>query len=145
MPVYLPAFYKECLNAWLALNESPINTYRDVVHQVIWNTKYIIVQKLSTFEKKFYSKGIITVSDLLSDTGVFLKSANELNANLSPLERFKLMAIVDAIPSEWRQIIRQSAQHLSPLHIGDTIYLKLENSQVALIVKGLIQIALHCF
>ena len=32
-----------------------------------------------------------------------------LNANLSPLERFKLMGIVDAIPREWRQIIRQSA------------------------------------
>ena len=31
LPVYLPAFYKECLNAWSALNESPINTYRDVV------------------------------------------------------------------------------------------------------------------
>ena len=56
-----------------------------------------------------------------------------LNANLSPLARFKLMGIVDAIPREWRQIIRQSAQHLPPLHIGDTIYLKLEDSQVALL------------
>ena len=133
LPVYLPAFYKDCLHAWSALNESPINTYRDVVHQVIWNNKYIIVQKLSTFEKLFYSKGIITVGDLLSDAGVFLKDANMLKANLSPLERFKLMGIVDAIPREWRQIIRQSAQHLPPLHIGDTIYLKLENSQVALL------------
>ena len=62
-----------------------------------------------TFEKKFYSKGIITVGDLLSDAGVLLKGANVLNANLSPLERFKLMGIVDAIPR------------------------KLENSQVALL------------
>ena len=61
------------------------------MHQVIWNNKYIIVQKLSTFEINFYSKGIITVGDLLSDAGVFLKGANVLNANLSPLERFKLM------------------------------------------------------
>ena len=75
------------LNAWSALNESPIITYTDVVHQVIWN-KYIIVQKLSTFEKNFYSKGIITVGNLLSDAGVFLKGVNVLNANLSPLERF---------------------------------------------------------
>ena len=36
-------------------------------------------------------------------------------------------------PREWRQIIRQSAQHLPPLHISDTIYLKLENAQVALL------------
>ena len=35
LPVYLPAFYKECLNAWSSLNVSPVHTYRDVVHQVI--------------------------------------------------------------------------------------------------------------
>ena len=32
-------------------------------------------------------EGIVTVSDLLSDGGVFFKGANVLNANLSPLER----------------------------------------------------------
>ena len=56
-----------------------------------------------------------------------------LNANFSPLERFKLMGIVDTIPREWRQIIRQSAQHLPPSHIGDTIYLKMENFQGSLL------------
>ena len=78
-------------------------------------------------------KELLQSGDLLSDAGVFLKGANVLNANLSPLESFKLMCIVDAIPREWRQIIRQSAQHLPPLHISDTIYLKLENAQAALL------------
>ena len=49
-----------------------------------------------------------------------------LNANFSQIEHFKLTSIVDAIPHEWRQIIRESTQHLLPSHIGDTIYLKLE-------------------
>ena len=49
-PVYLPAFYKECLNAWSSLNVSPVHTYTDVVHQVIWNNNNITVQKLSVFE-----------------------------------------------------------------------------------------------
>ena len=90
------------------------------MHQVIWNNKHITVKKLSTFEKHFYSEGVITVGDLLSDAGGFLKGANVLNANLPPLERFKLMGIVDAIRREWRQIIRQSTQLLLPSHIGDT-------------------------
>ena len=49
-----------------------------------------------------------------------------LNANFSQIEHFKLTSIVDAIPREWGQIIRESTQHLLPSHIGDTIYLKLE-------------------
>ena len=135
LPVYLPAFYKNCLNAWSSLNVSPVHTYRDVVHQVIWNNKNITVQQLSVFEKHCFSEGIVMVGDLLSDGGVFLKGANVLNANLSPLKRFKLMGIVDALPCEWKRIIRQSAQHPPPplpSHIRDAFYLKMEDSGVAL-------------
>ena len=78
----------------------------------------ILLCKSSQSSKKtvfFFLEGIVTVGDLLSNGGVFLKGANVLNANLSPLERFKLMSIVDALAYEWKRIIRQSAQH--PLHI----------------------------
>ena len=51
-----------------------------------------------------------------------------LNANPSPTEHFKLMSIIDAIPRECRQIIRQTTQHLPSL-IGDP---KMENAEVAL-------------
>ena len=54
-----------------------------------------------------------------------------LDANLSPVDLFKLMSIVDAIPCEWRQIIRQSTQHL-PSYIDDIIYLRMEDFEVAL-------------
>ena len=77
----------------------------------------ILLCKSSQSSKKtvFFLEGIVTVGDLLPNGGVFLKGANVLNANLSPLERFKLMSIVDALAYEWKRIIRQSAQH--PLHI----------------------------
>ena len=56
---------------------------------------------------------------------------NYFLANLSPIPHFRLMSVVDAIPRDWRLIIRQSAQH--PLsHTDDIIYLKLENSDVML-------------
>ena len=41
------------------------------------------------------------------------------------------MSIVDALPWEWKRIIRQSAQH-PPSHIGDACYLKMEDSEEAL-------------
>ena len=37
LPVYLPAFYKECLDAWSMLDQSTVSSYEDVVHQVIAN------------------------------------------------------------------------------------------------------------
>ena len=113
------------------LRQPSILSYEDVVHQVIWNNKNITVQKISLFEKHLLSKGIVTIGDLISDTGIFLKGVKVLHANLSPIPHFRLMSVVDAIPRDWRRIIRQSAQHL-PSHTDDIIYLKLENSDVML-------------
>ena len=106
--------------------------YSDVVHQVIWNNKFINVQKVSLHEEYMFLKGIVTVGDLLSDTGSFLKGLKVLNANLSPVEHFKLMSIVNAIPWQWKLIIRQSTQHITS-YISDIIYLKMGNfDEVAL-------------
>ena len=55
-------------------------SYEDVVNQIIWNNKNITIGKASIFDKKVIRKGIVTIGDLLSDTGVFLKSVNVLNA-----------------------------------------------------------------
>ena len=117
LPVYLPALYKECLDAWPVLNQSAVSSCEDVVQQVIWNNKDITVEQRLIFKKGLFSKGIITIVDLLSDAGIFLKGVKVLNANLSPIEYFSLISIVDAIPLEWRQMIRQNTQHVPPYSI----------------------------
>ena len=71
LPIYLPAFYMECLDAWATLNEFSVSPYEDVVNQVIWNNKNVIVGKASIFDKKLMTKGIVAIGDLLSDAGVF--------------------------------------------------------------------------
>ena len=91
------------------LRQPSILSYEDVGHQVIWNNKNITVQKISLFEKHLLSKGIVAIGDLISDTGIFLKGVKVLHQNLSPIQHFKLMSVVDAIPRDRRRIVRQSA------------------------------------
>ena len=43
LPVYLPDFYKECLDAWSDINTSKVVSYDDVVNQTIWNNKFILI------------------------------------------------------------------------------------------------------
>ena len=90
------------------LRQPLILSYEDVVHQVIWNKKNITVQKISLFEKHLFSKEIVTIGDLISDTGIFIKGVKVLHANLSPIKHFKLMSVFDAILRDWRRIIIQS-------------------------------------
>ena len=44
LPIYIPAFYKECFDAWSELTSTSVNSYDEVINQVIWNNKNIIVQ-----------------------------------------------------------------------------------------------------
>ena len=93
--------------------------------------KILLLNSALYLKKDLFSKGIITISDLLSDAGIFLKGVKVSNANLSPIEYFSVMSIVDAILLEWREMIRQNTQHVPP-YISDTIYLNLDNSEITL-------------
>ena len=55
------------------LKQSIMSSHKDIVHQVIWNNKYITVEKPSIFKKDLFAKGIIKIGDLFCDAGIFLK------------------------------------------------------------------------
>jgi len=69
LPAYIPAFYKECLDAWSNLKISNVVSYEDVIDQIIWNNKNIVVDKQSLFEKHLLCQGIVKIGDLLSNMG----------------------------------------------------------------------------
>jgi len=132
LPVHLPIFYKECLEAFRNLKKSKVATYEDVVDQIIWNNRNIVIHGKSLFEKHLFTKGIVKIGDLLSDTGKFLESPKVLEANLSPIQYFKLIGIVDAIPKEWRLIIKESHiqhQQLYPQQHLDTVYIYIDETK----------------
>ena len=55
------------------LNQSAVSSYEDVFQPwVIWNNKDITSEQRSIFKKDLFSKGIITIGELLSDAGIFL-------------------------------------------------------------------------
>ena len=132
LPIYLPDFYKECLDAWSELNQIKVVSYEDVVNQIIWNNKYILSGSKSSFIRYLVDQGIAKIGDLISDTGRFLESEKLLRAKLSPINYFNLMGIVNAIPKEWRLIIRHNQQHTHP-PLNHVIKIKIDGAFVDLL------------
>ena len=120
LPVYLPPFYKECLDAWSRLNNDNILSYEDVANQVIWNSKHNIIKKHSVFEKHLLEEDIFTVVDLFF---------RRVNRDLSPTDRFKLMGLTDEVPVEWRKRVKQSAHYTRP-ELRNKVHLKIDNADV---------------
>ena len=82
------------------------SSYEGITNQIIWNNKYILSEGKTIFKLVFYNLGILKVGDLVSKVGVFLKSDQILNSTFFPVYSFSLMEVLDAIPKEWRSIIK---------------------------------------
>ena len=85
LPINVPAFYKGCLHSWSSLVKWTNETTDGVLQQPIWNNKFICIQNKSVYYSCFKNVGLVTIGDMLSQTGTFLgydeleKESNHLN------------------------------------------------------------------
>ena len=84
LPIYLPDFYKECLDAWSDINTSSVVSYDDVVNQNVWDNKFILIENKSCYIKHLVAHGIVKIGDLISDNGRFLESQILLQQHVCP-------------------------------------------------------------
>ena len=101
-----PKYYKECFNAWSGLNNRTPVTFNDVMNEIIWNNRFICIDKKSVYRSDLFNLGIIKVGDLITDNNLFLHE--DLSATISPEQRFFIMGVVHSLPSDWKTIIRSS-------------------------------------
>ena len=78
------------------------------MNQVIWNNKNIPSQGKSIYQHLFRNCDIAKVGDLVSKDRSFLESEKVIRARLLPSQLFSLMGIFNAIPGEWRSIIKEN-------------------------------------
>ena len=93
LPVSLPVYYRECLDAWSFITKCDPVSYEDIMNQIIWNNKHILSDGKSSFREFFYNQEIVKVGDLVSKEHVFLKSDKILRAKLLPSHLFVLMGL----------------------------------------------------
>ena len=74
--------------------------------------------------KKLAEKGVIRIGDLISDVK---KNRRLSDLNISPLDSFRLLTLMDALPLEWREGLKEiSYIEDEPFNIHDEIKLKLK-------------------
>lgn len=98
----------------------------------IWTNKniiFIIIQNKSILNELSFLLGVVKIRDLISETGNFFEGLKILQANLSPVQHFKL-SIVDVIPLDWRLLIKQNQQHSIPQTLNDTVFVKVDGKEV---------------
>jgi len=68
---------------------------------IIWNNKFICIDGKSVFFKTLAEKRILRIGDLISENNELITKRRVRGLNLTPLDLFRLVSVVNALPSEW--------------------------------------------
>ena len=111
LPIKLPAFYEECLKCFAKcsvvnnLNIQDLNG-KDLSKVILWNNKFICVGDKSVYFRNLAEKGIFRVGDLISNKHELIIKSELRVLNLSPLDAFRLVSLIDALPTQWRESLK---------------------------------------
>ena len=132
LPRDLPKFYLECFAAWCKLAHNNILTEKHVLSEIIWNNRFLKINKETVFSEKLVSKSILCIGDILSAQGklqpwlIFKNEGPVLNDYLL------LLGIYNSFPAPWKNILKSSDstltwQSIDPKDLDYNIYIDGEN------------------
>ena len=81
----------------------------EVENQVIWNNKSICIESKSIYNSRLIDLGIsVRIGDLYDTRGDFKsnKEPTTVYSTLSPVEHFLLFSLCNALPEEWRKVLK---------------------------------------
>ena len=120
LKINLPAYYKECFDAWSEVNGKTPSCYEEIINEIIWNNRFLCYEKKSMYRRDIVNLGSVKIKDLISANNSFSCDFSSLT---NPEQRFFLMSIINSIPAEWRSLIKASTNVTSanPIPITPTI------------------------
>ena len=70
LPIEVPLFYKQCLQAWNFL-KLPCDVDSKIEEHILWNNKLILIENKTVYNQRLVNKGRRRINDLLSTNGSF--------------------------------------------------------------------------
>jgi len=100
----------------------------------VWNNQFICIGGKSVYFRNVAEKGILRMGDLISDNNEFIVKSNHRlrELNISSLDVFRLISVIDALPVEWRESLNTfpSTADDEPFNLRNEIKLSFNNKNV---------------
>ena len=77
-----------------------------MLRQIIGNNKFMCINGRPLFRRKVLKRSFLTVCDIVSDEGKLKSWSTLQNNNLTGAECSVRMSVFDAIPSEWKTLLK---------------------------------------
>ena len=101
---HLPRFYCDCLTAISTINKKRISSSSQVLDEILWNNQFLRIGNKPLRSKKLFAKGIVHVSDILSDDGKLLSWDHFRGKGLNFNDYLLIFGLSKALPGSWNLI-----------------------------------------
>ena len=92
---------------------------------------FVSIGDKSVYFRNFAEKGILRVGDLISNKNELIIKSELRVLNLSPLDAFRLVSLIDALPTQWRESLKTCiSTGDTPFNLRDEIKLSLSGQIV---------------
>ena len=107
----LPSFYKDIISHWQELINATPTTKKDVLDQIVWNNRFIKVNKTSVYFQKWHQAGIYKLISLLDESKKRFLSFNAFVNHFQVKCNFlQYHGLLSAIPNDWKNSLKQGQQ-----------------------------------
>ena len=113
LSIKLPKFYEESLNCFLecftANKQSECNfSIDELTNTVIWNNKLMCINGKSVYNRRLANNSIIKLGVKMSQNNKRITEQRLRVLDISPIHAFQLIALIDALPVQWWQLLKRS-------------------------------------
>ena len=126
-PANFPNFYWQMICAWHDVKKitNTVKTAMDVRREVLWLNKNIKINKIQIKWNLWYKNGIKQIHDIVYKNGDFLSAKDiEQKFNIT-CDILKYNKLKDAIPREWRKILKTIKIPSETINPNEQIYMKI--------------------
>lgn len=125
--VKIPKFYKTIHNEWFKLHSVEPTSGKLIKNEVLWNNKFITVNKKPMLPGEWYRSGIVYVHDLLDQNGCFLNYTQIKEKYGVKCSFLDILQVRYSLPSKWRQILKDQEFKENPNKIIKGCFLVVSN------------------
>ena len=116
--------------------EEIIEDINEILQIMLWNNKLTRIDGKPVFYKTLAEKGIFRIRDLISENNELITKCNSRERNFTPLDQFRLISLLNALPSQWRDSLNRSLYSVKKaFNLQEQIVLRL-NGQNTSITKA---------
>ena len=101
----------DIISHWQELNRVVPSAKKDVLDQIVWNNRFITINKASMYFRNWHHTGIYKLFSLLNKHNSRFLSFNEFSRKFKMKSSFlQYHSLLSAIPSEWKKHLKQEQQ-----------------------------------